>query len=476
MRTTSVQRVDGVDYFIMDEVGRSETEQATGVFRKYLVPNSQYPYCDIPIDLQPGDKLFFRLLKYNGDVSKFDFIYLYDTEHSESMGGVPSDAYGKTYTISNNMSSVRVIAKQTVNVSDDIEIEFAMYVQGTKTLEEIRTQLVIQEQTFHVTAGTQMIYENLPIRAKNGDILFVQVEGNGHIDEMVVGYTNNGTAVNNVLGFDPLQYKTGYAKIGTNFDDDSLRIYTKAASVLSTGDITVRWANASKVGMSIPFKQYSSFSVLGDSFSTCTGYTDPTTNRQWYPTNDPNAQGYNTGNNVTDVKYTWWYILCNETDLYLMNNASYSGSTIGYDSYGSGTADGKTTSFITRTDDLAKSSLLFVFGGTNDAWAQEQIGSYKYSDWTEADLSYFAPAVAYLIDKLQKQYIGMKIVFIENDELASAYKTAMETVCDHYSVPVIKLSNISKTYSHPNIVGMRQIADQVKVWVNSYREMPFYIK
>lgn len=476
MNTISIQSVNGTDYEIMDMPGRLQAGIATGVYTRSLVVNSKFPYCDIPIDLKTGDQLFFRMLEYKGDISNLSHIYLYDVNSSTSMGTLPSDVYGKVYTISNDMTKIRIIAQQNENTTENIVISFAMYVIGKNTFEEIRSQQIMQEIKVNVTAGSQMFVTDMPFRANPGDVICVQVEGDNHIEEMVVGYLNNGTPVNQILSFNTLTYRTGYAEIKTNVDNDTLRFYTNAARVLSSGTVTIRWINATRAGMTIPRKQYSSFNILGDSYSTLVGYTNPTTNRQWYPTNDPSTQGYDTGNNVTDLKYMWWYIVANETELFLRNNASYSGSTISYDSYGEGSTDGKTTSFIERTGDLDKGSLLFVFGGTNDDWAHAEIGEYKYSGWTEADLSYFAPAVAFLIDKLTKQYIGAQIVFIENDGLRSAYKTAIETVCDHYSVPVIKLNNISKTYNHPNIVGMRQIAEQVKAWVNGAVKLPMYMR
>ena len=37
----------------------------------------------------------------------------------------------------------------------------------------------------------------------------------------------------------------------------------------------------------------------------------------------------------------------------------------------------------------------------------------------------------------------------------------MEVICKHYNVPLIQLQGISKTSGHPNVEGMRQIAEQI---------------
>ena len=48
-----------------------------------------------------------------------------------------------------------------------------------------------------------------------------------------------------------------------------------------------------------------------------------------------------------------------------------------------------------------------------------------------------------------------------NDGLKTEITESMVEICKHYNVPLIQLQNISKTASHPNIEGMRQIAEQI---------------
>lgn len=208
--------------------------------------------------------------------------------------------------------------------------------------------------------------------------------------------------------------------------------------------------------------RFSNFSILSDSYSTFKNFTTPTENAQWYPTNIPGTQGYNSGNDVTELEQTWWYKFANEYGIRLIENNSYSGSPICYDGYGTGTNDAKTYSFVTRGQNLSQNpELILVFGGTNDAWANSGIGSYKYSDWTEEDLVTFRPALAKLLYDLRRNHIGSTIIFILNNGLKSEINSSVDTICEHYGVPVLKLQSISKVGNHPNSNGMEQIKNQL---------------
>lgn len=209
--------------------------------------------------------------------------------------------------------------------------------------------------------------------------------------------------------------------------------------------------------------QPNTFSIIGDSYSTYAGYTN-TGFRVGYDVYYP-ANG-----ELTSVEQTWWKLLEQQTSLTLLTNESYSGSCICYDGYGDGTSDqgNNDTSFISRRHRTGYPEFLLIFGGTNDAWVPASLGSYKYSDWTEADKSYFRPALAYLIDYYQKNFPLTTIVFVKNDVFNSDYSTSIDTICQHYGITEIQLSNISK-YSntgHPSVAGMEQIASQIKTALN----------
>lgn len=200
------------------------------------------------------------------------------------------------------------------------------------------------------------------------------------------------------------------------------------------------------------------FSVLGDSYSTFTGDVYPSTNRVWYD---------GTKNGVTNKDMTWYRLLAESTGMTLHRNASFSGSPICYDGWGEGTTDSNQSSFVARYDDVGDADLIFVFGGTNDSWIGVSQGEYKYSDWTETDLESFRPALACLFYRLKNAYPNSEIIFIKNTGLTSAIQSSISTITAHYSVPVIELSNITKTDGHPTNVGMSQISMQVEAYLRA---------
>ena len=202
--------------------------------------------------------------------------------------------------------------------------------------------------------------------------------------------------------------------------------------------------------------------ILGDSYSTY-GKWIALDNETWYSDNG-NAQD----NNIASVKETWWWKLSKETGLNLLKNESYSGSTICNTGYNG--QDASSLSFLTRAENnfgrnqtlSPKPDILFVFGGTNDDWANVNIGSVKYSDWSVEDKKTILPAFCYLLDYLQLWNPQARIINIINDELKADIVNGMKTACNHYGVEVIQLQNISKTNGHPNVSGMESIKNQVK--------------
>lgn len=204
---------------------------------------------------------------------------------------------------------------------------------------------------------------------------------------------------------------------------------------------------------------YKTFSILGDSYSTFKDYTDPLNNTQWYPPSDGATQG--SENDVEDVENTWWHLFANDYKSLLIQNNSYSGSCISYDSYGTGTVDGKNFSFVKRCENLKKAELIIIEGGTNDAWSNVSLGEYKYSNWVESDFETFRPACSYVLDYIKRNNIGAKIIFVLNDGLKSSITESIKNICNYYNVDVLELSNIKKSNNHPNIEGMKQIKEQL---------------
>ncbi len=204
--------------------------------------------------------------------------------------------------------------------------------------------------------------------------------------------------------------------------------------------------------------QRKAVSILGDSYSTYEGYLQPDTNFVWYfkKTNTKSTD-------VSSVEQTWWHLFIKESGYRLCVNNSFSGSTICNTGYNK--EDYSDRSFITRLDKLGNPDIIYIFGATNDSWANAPIGEYKYTDWTKEELYHFRPALAYLLHEMKQRYINVDIYFILNNELKPEINESVYTICKHYGVECITLRNIKKQHGHPNIEGMRSIANQVKAFM-----------
>lgn len=199
--------------------------------------------------------------------------------------------------------------------------------------------------------------------------------------------------------------------------------------------------------------QKPSISILGDSYSTFDGYVTPATNEMWYFEDSGNRT------DVDDVTQTWWWQVAKQGGFRLCVNNSYSGSTIGYKGY-----DGKDfsdRSFLTRMDNIGNPDIILIFGATNDSWAGEPVGEYKYEKWEKTDFYTFRPAMAYMLHHVTRRYPNVKVYFILNSELRDDITESCQVICRHYGVPCIALRDIHKINGHPSKTGMQAIATQV---------------
>lgn len=197
-----------------------------------------------------------------------------------------------------------------------------------------------------------------------------------------------------------------------------------------------------------------SISILGDSYSTFEGYVYPDSNLVWY--HSPRHKS----TDVDSVQQTWWSILTAPRSPYRLDtNNSYSGATICYTGYNGD--DYSDRAFVTRMDNLGSPDIILVFGATNDSWAGSPIGEYKYGDWTKEELYEFRPAMACMLDGLQRYYPAAKIYFIINTDLKPEIVESVRTICNHYKVNTISLRDIEKKSGHPTVKGMESIARQV---------------
>ena len=190
-------------------------------------------------------------------------------------------------------------------------------------------------------------------------------------------------------------------------------------------------------------------SILGDSYSTFQGM-NPEGYAPFYP---------NDKNDVTKVEQTWWSLYIKAMGYELEKNNSWGGTTICNTGYGG--MDATKSSFNARYELLGNPDIIFVFGGTNDAWAQSPIGEYKYADWTKDDCKAFRPALACLLVNIQKKYPKAKVYALLNSELREEINESCREVCKHYNVPLIELHDIEKQNGHPSISGMKSICEQI---------------
>ena len=250
-----------------------------------------------------------------------------------------------------------------------------------------------------------------------------------------------------------------------------IRIWISKDNITSTGTVTLTIRNyinhtqtITTLNDYVNANKYKGlvFSVLGDSYSSYKNWI-PEGNAYWYA-----EEGNSTPeNDVVSVVDTWWYKLSKDTGMSLLINDSYSGSTVcntGYDG-----ADATSKSFITRMVNTLggkrvlqpKPNIIFIFGGTNDNWANVPIGELKYNNWSNDDLKSFLPAFCYALDYIKKYNPQARIINITNTDIKSEISNGMSVACQYYNIENIVLHNISKTGGHPNKIGMEDIKNQI---------------
>lgn len=201
--------------------------------------------------------------------------------------------------------------------------------------------------------------------------------------------------------------------------------------------------------------------ILGDSYSTFERYI-PEEYETWYCRQ--NYEGHYT--DVCDVAQTWWAQLFDRTDATLTLNCSWSGTTVCHTGF---TGDCSHKSFVGRFDKLVSDGFfeqhpidtVFVFGGTNDAWANSPLGENMTADWKKEDLFSFLPAIFYLNHRLKTTLPNARIVCILNSDLPEAIVRGTKEACRTFQTEAVELTNISKQTGHPDVNGMRQIAEQL---------------
>lgn len=201
--------------------------------------------------------------------------------------------------------------------------------------------------------------------------------------------------------------------------------------------------------------------IFGDSYSTFEGYI-PEGYLAYYSEVEQEETG------LTKVTETWWHQVITETGANLLQNNSWSGSTICYTGWNFVDCS-QTTSFIFRLNQLIESGYfqenqvdtVFVFGSTNDSWCDAPIGSMKYSDWEKQDLYFVLPAISYFFHVLRAALPNATIICMINTGLKPEIAEALKDASIHYGGHAIELADIHKVHGHPTPQGMNTIKEQV---------------
>ena len=205
--------------------------------------------------------------------------------------------------------------------------------------------------------------------------------------------------------------------------------------------------------------------IFGDSYSTFAGYI-PEGYAAYYtglrPQEDPSPD-------VPSAEHTWWGLLVKETGVNLVRNDSWSGSTIGYISYGGKDTSG-TSSFIYRLEKLAGEGFfdknpidtVFIFGGTNDSWSDAPLGTPMLEGFKREDFYTVLPAIGYFFEKLREILPNVKIYGIGNSGIKTEIVDAIKAACDKNGAKAIVLTDaVDKKSGHPTVQGMIDIKNQV---------------
>lgn len=210
-----------------------------------------------------------------------------------------------------------------------------------------------------------------------------------------------------------------------------------------------------------------SFSILGNSISTYSGYIPD------------GYANYYTSSKIS-VEETWWMLLSAQKDFELASNASWAGSTV----INNGTKP--PNSFFTAEDRLDMLSrngvpdVILMLGGTND-WGDNAgpLGNYPKDD--NFDLKTFRGAYSYLIVQLKKKYPTTTIICCsilprkQSRTQKNKYGVTQQEIdesisyiCNIYNVLFIDMSlcGLEKDINgltidglHPNKEGMKVIAN-----------------
>ena len=202
--------------------------------------------------------------------------------------------------------------------------------------------------------------------------------------------------------------------------------------------------------------------IFGDSYSTFRGYIP-----EGYAVYYHEAEGQE-NTDVRKVTETWWHQVISETGMNLVQNNSWSGSTVCHTGYNN-TDCSNTSSFIYRLRKLTEEGFfqenridtVFVFGGTNDSWADDPLGTLKFDGIQESDLFCVLPGISYFLQTLKNILPQADIYCLINTELKPEIADGFLQVCGKVGITPVTFDYIDKNCGHPTVRGMKDIRNGV---------------
>lgn len=206
--------------------------------------------------------------------------------------------------------------------------------------------------------------------------------------------------------------------------------------------------------------------IYGDSYSTYESYI-PEGYACYYTPRERSGAPF-----LPSVENTWWYPIVTREGNALVENNSWSGSTVCHTGW-HGADTSKTSSFLCRLEkhiaegffQKKKIDTVFVFGLTNDIWSGAPLGEAKYENFEEKDLFFVLPAIAYMVKRLREATPDSRVVWVVNSGVVGPIADVLRESCARFGADALFLSPFSKEEGHPTAEGMRAITAQIDAFL-----------
>ena len=203
------------------------------------------------------------------------------------------------------------------------------------------------------------------------------------------------------------------------------------------------------------------FSILGDSISTFSGYSND--NKNTNSTIGSNAVYYNPEKrDFKDVNDTWWMRVVNETSMNLLVNNSWSGDKV----ITKATKRASELHDDTGNNKGTNPDIIAIYLGTNDYNYKVDLNKFyeEYEKMVKIIIDTYDNPDIFLINILPNGKTPVAEIYLYNDVIRSiAYKYNC-TLVDIFNNSSMDLSNMSEytldpLMIHPNEKGMERIKD-----------------